>query len=57
MTEDKMVGWHHQLVNMSLSKFPGAGDEQGSLACYSPLGRKELDMTERLNRLSEPDLP
>ena len=35
----------------------GTGDEQGSLACYSPLGRKELDMTERLNRLSEPDLP
>ena len=57
MTEDKMVGWHHQHVNMSLSKFPGAGDEQGSLACYSPWGRKELDMTERLNRLSEPDLP
>ena len=25
---------------------PGVGDEEGSLACCSPLGRKELDMTE-----------
>ena len=47
VTEDKMVGWHHQLVNMSLRKFPGAGDDQGSLACYSPWGRKES--TEQLN--------
>ena len=28
---------------------PGVGDEEGSLACCSPLGRKELDMTEWLN--------
>ena len=28
---------------------PGNGDEQGSLACYSPWGHKELDMTEQLN--------
>ena len=28
---------------------PGAGDEQGSLACCSPRGRKESDMTEWLN--------
>ena len=27
----------------------GGGDGLGSLACYSPWGRKELDMTERLN--------
>ena len=26
-----------------------AGDGQGSLTCYSPWGRKELDMTEQLN--------
>ena len=25
------------------------GDGQGSLACCSPWGRKELDMTEQLN--------
>ena len=28
---------------------PGAGDGQGSLACCSPWGHKELDTTERLN--------
>ena len=28
---------------------PGIGDEQGSLACCSPWGRKGSDMTEQLN--------
>ena len=28
---------------------PGVGDGQGSLACCSPWGHKELDMPERLN--------
>ena len=28
---------------------PGVGDEQGGLACCSPWGHKELDMTEQLN--------
>ena len=28
---------------------PGVGDGQGSLACCSPWGHKESDMTERLN--------
>ena len=28
---------------------PGVGDRQGSLACCSPWGHKEMDMTERLN--------
>ena len=27
----------------------GVGDGQGSLACYSPWGCKESDLTERLN--------
>ena len=27
----------------------GVGDRQESLACRSPWGSKELDMTERLN--------
>ena len=29
----------------------GAGDGQGSLACCSPWGHKELDMTEQVNGL------
>ena len=28
---------------------PGVGDGQGSLACCSPWGHKESDMTEQLN--------
>ena len=49
MTEDKMVGWHHQLNGHGFGWIPGVGDRQGSLACYSPWGSKELDMTEQLN--------
>ena len=48
-TEDKMVGRHHQLDGHELEQAPGVGDRQGSLACCSPWGRKESDMTEQLN--------
>ena len=49
MTEDKMVGMQHDLMDMSLNKLQGDGEGQGILACCSPWGRKELDTTERLN--------
>ena len=49
MTEDEIVGWHHQLNGHESEQTPGVGDRQGGLACYSPWGRKESDMTERLN--------
>ena len=52
MTEDEMVGWHHQLNGHELEQALGVGKGQGSLACYSPWGRKELDMTEWLNNNS-----
>ena len=45
-----MVGWHHQLDGHEFEQVPGLGDGQGSLACYSPWGHKELDMTEQMNR-------
>ena len=48
-TEDKMVGWHHQLNGYEFEQDLGAGDEQGNLACRSPLGLKESDVTEQLN--------
>ena len=35
--------------DMSLSKL-GDGEGQGSLACCSPRGHKELDTTGRLNK-------
>ena len=47
MTEDERGGWHHRLNEFEQAL--GIDDGQGSLACCSPWGRKELDMTERLN--------
>ena len=41
MTEDEMVGWHHQLDGRGFSWTPGVGDGQGSLACCGSRGRKE----------------
>ena len=49
MTEDEMVGWHHPLNEHEFEQAPEVGDGQGSLACCSPWGCKELDMTEQLN--------
>ena len=48
-TEDEMVGWHHQINGHEFEQAPVVGDGQGSLACCSPWGRKESDMTEQLN--------
>ena len=48
-TEDEMVEWHLQLYGHEFEQAPGVGDGQGSLACCSLWGRKELDMTEQLN--------
>ena len=50
-TEDEMVGWHHWLNGHAFEQALGVGDGQGSLACCSPWGRKESDMTEGLNCL------
>ena len=44
-----MVGWHHQLKGHEFDQALGDGEGQGSLACYSPWGYKELDTTEQLN--------
>ena len=49
MTEDEMVGCHHQLDGPEFEQALEVGDGQGSLVCYDSWGRKELDMTERLN--------
>ena len=47
--EDEMIGWHHRLDGLEFEHAPEVGDGQGSLACCSPWGRKESDMTERQN--------
>ena len=48
MTEDEMVGWLHRLNCHKFEQASGDGERQGSLACCSPWGLKELDMTEWL---------
>ena len=48
MIEGEMAGWHHDSMDMSLSKL-GVGDGQGGLACCSPRGQKESDTTEQLD--------
>ena len=49
MTEDEMVGWHHQLDGHEFEQALGIGDGQRSLVCCSPWGHKQLDTPERLN--------
>ena len=46
MTEDKMVGWQHQLDELEFEQVPGVGDGQGSLSCCNPWVYKESDITE-----------
>ena len=48
MTEDEMIGYHHQLNGHEFEETPGDGDGQGGLACCSLWGRRESDMTEQL---------
>ena len=48
-TEDEMVEWHHWLYRHESEWTLGVGDGQGGLACCDSWGRKESDMTERLN--------
>ena len=49
MTEDEVVGWNHQHNGHGFRWTPGVGDGQRCLACSSPWGCKESDMTEQLN--------
>ena len=49
MTEDEMPGWHHWLDGREFEWTPGVGFGQGGLVCCNSWGRKESDMTERLN--------
>ena len=44
-----MVGWHHKLNGREFEQTLGDSEGQGSLACCSPWGCKESDVTERLN--------
>ena len=48
-SENEIVGWHHRLNEHEFEQAPGDGEGQGSLACCSLWGGKELGMTEQLN--------
>ena len=45
VTEDEMVGWHHQVSGHELEQTPGDSERQESLACCSPRGLKESETT------------
>ena len=49
MTEDEMVGWHHQLNGHEFEQALGVGDGQGGLVCCCLWGGKESNSTEKLN--------
>ena len=49
VTENKMVGWHHKINGHDFEQTLGHSEGQGSLACCSPWGHKESDVTEQLN--------
>ena len=40
MTEDEMVGWHHQLDGHESEQALGVDDGQGNLECCSPWGHR-----------------
>ena len=56
-TEDEMIGWHHRLDEHEFEQALGVSDGQGNLACCSPSGHKESDMTEWLNWTERTHLP
>ena len=45
MTEDEMVGQHHQLNGHEFEQTPRDGEGQGSQMSCSPWGHKESDTT------------
>ena len=53
MTEDEMLGWHHQLNGHEFEQVLVDGEKQGSLPCCSPWGCTE-DEQEQLLELLEP---
>ena len=46
MTEDEMVGWHHQLNGHELEQILGNTEGQGSLGCCSSWSLKVLETTD-----------
>ena len=51
VTEDEIVGWHHQLNEHEFEQAPRKSEGQGSLECCSPGGHKESDTAEQMNNM------
>ena len=56
MTEYETVGWHHRPDGDEFEQALGIGDGQGGLACCSPWGQRESDMTELISFFGEEGL-
>ena len=48
--EDELVGWHHWFNGHEFEQASGDGEGQECLACCSPWGHEESNMTEQLNK-------
>ena len=42
MTEDEVVGWHHQLNGHVFEQTPGDSEGQGSLVCWVTKSQTQL---------------
>ena len=42
MTEDEMIGWHHQLDGHEFEQAPGVGDGQGGLVLLQSMGSQRV---------------
>ena len=47
-----MVVWHHEFNGHEFEQALGNSEGQGNLACCSPWGHKDSEMTVKLNRNS-----
>ena len=48
-----MVAWYHRLHGHEFGQTLGVSEGQGSLACCSPWGHKELDTTDNKDLVTE----
>ena len=55
ITEDEMVGWHHQLNGHEFEQAQGDSEGQGCLVCCSPWVHKESDKIKQLKNCRDED--
>ena len=50
MTDDKMVGWHHQLNGHEFEQAMGAGEEQGKPGVPHPMGSQRVGHNQEIEQ-------